>query len=384
MSLGGLCLGTAALVIALSVFNGMEDLFKSLYSSFSSELQVKAIKGKTFTADAALLKKIKSIEGVENAFGVVEDNALLVYRDAQMVVKVRGLDEVLLEKNGLKKKIFQGSLKLKRDSNYFAVVGAGVQYTLSMPLNDNFNPLQVIYPKNKKRINFNSTDALNQQSIEPAGVFQIEQKYDMNYIFVPKEFASSLFGLDEDRVSFLEIKTFPTYDSGLIQSKLKKILSNDYSVLNRDEQNADILKAIKIEKFFVYLTLSFILGIASFNIFFSLTMLAIDKKKDISILFSLGADEKTVKKIFFMEGVIISVIGAGGGLLLGILICYLQQLTGFVSMGMQTAVVNSYPVSIHLSDLMFTSLTIIIITVCASYFPAAKAAKVDSLSFIKN
>ncbi len=380
MSLGGLCIGTAALVIALSVFNGMEDLFKNLYSSFSSELQVKPVKGKTFEAGQDFLIKLKKIEGVDNVYGILEDNALLVYRDAQMVVKVRGVNEKLLIENGLKKKILQGSLKLRQAGINYAIIGAGVQYTLSMPLNDNFNPLQIIYPRNKKRINLNSTDALNQESIQPSGVFQIEQKYDMNYIFVPLEFARDLFGSSENKRSFIEIKTKPGYKIETIQNELKKLLGPSFTVLNRDEQNADILRAIKIEKFFVFITLSFIVAIASFNIFFSLTMLAIDKRKDIAVLYSLGAEEDTIKKIFLFEGAIIAFVGAGTGLLLGIGICLLQQYTGFVSMGMQTAVVNSYPVSIHYSDLFFTTMVIIFITIGASYFPAAKSSMILGLS----
>jgi len=380
MSLGGLCIGTAALVIALSVFNGMEDLFKNLYSSFSSELQVKPVKGKTFEADEDFLIKLKKIEGVDNVYGILEDNALLVYRDAQMVVKVRGVNEKLLIQNGLKKKILQGKLKLRQGGINYAIVGAGVQYTLSMPLNDSFNPLQIIYPRNKKRINLNSTDALNQESIQPSGVFQIEQKYDMNYIFVPLEFARDLFGTSENKRSFIEIKTKPGYKIESIQNNLKKILGPSFTVLNRDEQNADILRAIKIEKFFVFITLSFIVAIASFNIFFSLTMLAIDKRKDIAVLYSLGANENIIRKIFLFEGAIIAFVGAGLGLLLGIGICLFQKYTGLITMGMQTAVENSYPVSIHYMDLFFTALVIIFITIGASYFPAAKSSMVIGLS----
>jgi len=380
MSLGGLCIGTAALVIALSVFNGMEDLFKNLYSSFSSELQVKPVKGKTFEADEDFLIKLKKIEGVDNVYGILEDNALLVYRDAQMVVKVRGVNEKLLIQNGLKKKILQGKLKLRQGGINYAIVGAGVQYTLSMPLNDSFNPLQIIYPRNKKRINLNSTDALNQESIQPSGVFQIEQKYDMNYIFVPIEFARDLFGSSENKRSFIEIKTKPGYKIESIQNNLKKILGPSFTVLNRDEQNADILRAIKIEKFFVFITLSFIVAIASFNIFFSLTMLAIDKRKDIAVLYSLGANENIIRKIFLFEGAIIAFVGAGLGLLLGIGICLFQKYTGLITMGMQTAVENSYPVSIHYMDLFFTALVIIFITIGASYFPAAKSSMVIGLS----
>jgi lipoprotein-releasing system permease protein len=374
ISMLGICVGTASLVIVLSVFNGMEDLFRSLYSTFSSEVQVKATQGKTFRVNRELLGKIKNVPGVNFVAEVLEDNAVLLYRDAQMVVKVRGTTESLLKANGLEQKMIEGKLILQEDSLEYALLGAGVQYRLSIPLNDNFRPMELIYPKNRRKINLTSPDALNRLLIRPSGIFAIEQTYDNDYIFVSLPFAKDLFEAGDKR-TFLEIKTLPNADIGKIQNDLKTVLGEKFAVLNRDEQNSGILRAIRFEKFFVYLTLSFIIAISSFNIFFSLTMLAIEKRKDISVLFAMGASEGFVKRIFFSEGALVAFAGASTGLVLGLSICIAQQLTGFVSMGMETAVVNAYPVRIHWQDLVAVVVTLVSITLLASFFPAQRAAK---------
>ncbi|MBC8112658.1 MAG: ABC transporter permease [Verrucomicrobia bacterium] len=376
ISMLGVCVGTAALIIVLSVFNGMEDLFRSLYSSFSSELQIKPRQGKTFEADEDFLNRVKRISGVATVAEVLEDNVVLVYRNAQAVVKMRGTNENILRQNGLDKKIQGGKFALEENGKSLALLGIGVQYRLSVPLNDDFHPLEVIFPKNKKRLNFNSPEALNRLAIRPVGVFAIEQTYDSDYIFVPFAFAEEVFET-ENKVSFLEVNITPEANLEKVQSELKEKLGENFIIQNRDEQHADILRAIKIEKLFVSLTLSFIIAIASFNIFFSLTMLAIEKQKDIAVMFALGASEEDVQRIFLSEGAIIASVGAVLGLFLGVGLCVLQQLTGMVKLGMETAVMNAYPIKMQFSDFVFTMLIIVTITLLASYFPARKAVAVN-------
>jgi lipoprotein-releasing system permease protein len=378
ISMLGVCVGTAALVVVLSVFNGMEDLFRSLYSTFSSEIQVRPAKGKTFVIGSDTKQKIQQIPGVVYAGEVIEDNAVLVYNDAQMVIRLRGTTEALLKYNGLESKMVEGRLSLGTDSAAFALLGAGVQYTLSIPLNDDFHAMEIIYPKKRKRLNLSSPQSLNRFLIRPSGIFAIEQTYDNDYVFVPLSFARQLFET-EDRISYLEIKTQPEAMFS-VQKAMQKLLGKDLEVKNRDQQNASILRAISIEKLIVQLTLSLIVAISSFNIFFSLTILAIEKQKDVAVLFALGAQEGTVSNIFLFEGGIIAFSGAFIGFLLGIGICLLQQMTGFVSMGMETAVVNAYPVKMQVTDLVLTCLTIVFITLLSSFFPARKVAKANHLA----
>ncbi len=375
ISMIGVAVGTMALVIVLSVFNGLEDLFRSLHSTFNSEIQIKPARGKTFVVDGALRQKIEGIRGVDQVFEIVEDNALLSYRKAQHLVKMRGVPEAFLHQNGMDSMMVAGKLRLRNGDTEYAIVGSGVQYMLSVSLMDDVNPLQVMYPNNTGRtININSPNALRRASLRAGGVFAIEQRYDNNYIFVPLEFARDLLQLGNRR-TYLEVSLTEDASVGRVQKNLQQELGDTFLVQNRDEQHASLLRAIRLEKLFVYITFSFILAIASFNIFFSLTMLAIDKQKDVAILSAMGASAGFIRKIFLAEGAIIAFAGTAAGIVLGVLICWLQQEYGFVRMGMQTSIVEAYPVKMRFSDFALTGLTIVLITFGASYFPAMKAAR---------
>jgi lipoprotein-releasing system permease protein len=377
ISMIGVGVGTMALVIVLSVFNGLEDLFRSLYGTFNSEIQIKATQGKFFEVNPALLAKIQSIEGVKSVAEVIEDYVWLTYKDAQTGVKMRGVSDNFLHQNGLDSVIIAGKLLLHDKNTDYTVMGAGVQNVLSVPLTDNFESIQVWYPNNtKKTIDLNSPNAYLRKPIRPSAVFAIEQQYDNNYIFVPLSFARDLLQTGNKRTS-LEIKTKTSRESDIraVQKSLQNTLGSQFVVQNRDEQHANLLRAIQIEKLFVYVTFSFILAIASFNIFFSLTMLAIDKKKDVSVLYAMGASSGFIKRLFMTEGGIIAFTGAFSGIVLGFIICWLQQTFSIVSMGMQTSVVDAYPVKMHAEDFALTALTIMFIVFFASYFPARQAAK---------
>ncbi len=372
----GVGVGTMALVIVLSVFNGLEDLFRQLHNTFNSEIQVKAALGKTFEVNSQLLARIKAVEGVAFVSEVLEDNAILSYRDAEMIVRMRGVTDQFLRLNGLDSMIVSGSLRLHQKNIEYAIIGSGVQYALSISLMDEMHPIQVLYPNNtKKTIDLsNPQNAIFQRSIRAGGVFAIEQRYDNNYIFVPLAFATELLQAGKRRTS-LEINLH--YDASLdqTQQELQHVLGPKFLVQNRDEQHASLLKAIRIEKLFVYITFSFILAIASFNIFFSLTMLAIDKKKDVATLNAMGASPRFIRQLFITEGAIIAFTGTAVGLALGVLLCWLQQTFGLLKMGMETSIVDAYPVQMRFSDFALTGLTIVFITFFASYFPAMKAAK---------
>ncbi|MDO1444805.1 FtsX-like permease family protein [Rhodocytophaga aerolata] len=375
ISMIGVCVGTMALVIVLSVFNGLEDLFRSLYGTFNSQIQVKAAEGKFFELTPELLSSINSVEGVESVAEVIEDNVVLTYREAQSIVKMRGVSNNFLKQNGLDSVIVAGKLVLQEDGVDYAIMGSGVQFMLSVSLKDDLYPLQIWYPNNtKKTIDLNSPNAIFRKPIRPGAVFAIEQQYDNNYIFVPLSFARDLVQAGNNRTS-LEIKTASGIDIRKVQNALKTKLGNQYTVQNRDEQHANLLRAIQFEKLFVYITFSFILAIASFNIFFSLTMLALDKQKDVAVLSAMGASAGFIKRLFITEGAIIAFTGAATGIVLGFVICWLQQTFGFVSMGMQTSVVDAYPVQMRIEDFARVGLTIIVIVFVASYFPAVKASK---------
>jgi lipoprotein-releasing system permease protein len=382
ISMVGVAIGTMSLVIVLSVFNGLEDLFRSLHSTFNSEILIKPAHGKSFAVNEALLDRISGTRGIDQVFEIIEDNAVLSYRKAQMAVKMRGVPEGFLHKNGMDSMIVAGKHRLKAGETDYAIVGSGVQYMLSISLMDDMNPLQVLYPNNtRKTIDItNAANALRRANIRAGGVFAIEQRYDNNYIFVPLEFARDLLQMGNRR-TYLEVSLMGDASVGRVQNALQQELGDAFLVQNRDEQHASLLRAIRMEKLFVYITFSFILALASFNIFFSLTMLAIDKKKDVAILAAMGASKAFIRKVFLTEGAIIAFAGTAAGIALGVLICWLQQEYGFVRMGMQTSIVEAYPVKMRFSDFALTGLTIILITFGASYFPAMKASReVDATS----
>jgi lipoprotein-releasing system permease protein len=368
--------GTMALVVVLSVFNGLEDLIRSLHNYFDPELKIVPSSGKSFEVSDEMLESIRNTEGVAILTQVVEDNAYVQYRNAKMVVNLKGVEENFIEHRRLDKRMVQGELKLKENGVDYAIMGRGVQYALNVMNMAEMHSLQIYYPRKGRVSTTNITSSLNRMNIMPAGVFAIEKQYDMSYIFVPLDFAIDLLDYENRRTS-LEVKIQDGFSISSTQRRLKTLLGEQFEVLNSDEQHSSLLKAIKIEKLFVYLTFSFILLVASFNIFFSLTMLAIDKKKDIAILYAMGANNKLIKSIFLSEGAIISFSGAFLGLSIGLIICIIQQQFGIVSMGMATSVLESYPIKMQAGDFLYTGLTIILITLAASYRPAHIATRVD-------
>ena len=369
----GVAVGTMALIIVLSVFNGIEDLIRSLYGSFDPDLKISAVEGKSFEVTPEFLKGIQGIKGVDLVSETVEDNALLRYEDRQMIVKLKGVSDNYFKQNRIDSSLTEGSTRLKRNGFQYALLGRGVQGQLSVRIDNAFVGLQILYPKANKKITLNPENAFTEKSILPGGVFAIERQYDDNYVFVPLEFARDLFNYGTKRSS-LEIKVTEGENPNKIKRRLQELLGDKFLVQNSDEQHVGLLKAVKIEKLFVFITFAFILLIASLNIFFSLSMLVIDKKKDIAILASMGASSAVIRNIFLLEGAIVAFSGAFIGLFLGMVICWAQQTFNLISMGMTTAVVDSYPVKMQPLDFILTGVAIIIITLVVSIRPARRAS----------
>ena len=378
ISMIGVAVGTAALIIVLSVFNGLEDLVRTLYGKSDPNLVISARKGKAFPVDTVLLTRLRAAPGVGLLTEVIEDNALLQYHDRQMVVKMRGLSDNYFGQSGIDSSLREKDHRLRRDGLDFAIVGAGVQHELSITLNNRLAPLKMLYPRHagRKTLSMNPDQAFNEQELFAGDVFLIEQHMDDSYIFVPLDFAQRLLGYG-DRRTALYVKVSESFRIEDVKNELRKILGPDFTVLDSDEQHVSLLKAIKVEKLFVFITFAFILLIASLNIFFSLSMLVIDKKKDIAVLQAMGASQQAIRRTFLLVGAIVAFVGAAFGLVFGVSICFLQQQFGLVSMGMATSVVDSYPVKMQLSDIVFTCVAIIIITLAVSIRPAMNASTLE-------
>lgn len=369
---------TAALIIVMSVFNGLEGLLRSLYSSFDPEIKIELIEGKSFQLTDSLRQRVQNVEGVDIVTEVIEDYAYVRYRDSDMVVTIKGVSENFLDQNRIDTAIVSGELKLRENDINYAIIGRGVQYTLSiMPGNDIY-PLQVHYIKDVKSGSIDVGKLYSRKNILPGSVFAIEKNYDENYIFVPLEFAQDLLDYGNKRTS-LEIKVSPNHDPNKVKAGLEDVLGSNFAVKNNEEQHADLYKLLKLEKLVVFIAFSFILAVGSINIFFALSMLAIDKKKDISMLYAMGAGNTLIKKIFMSEGAIISLGGTIIGLLLGGFICWLQQNYGLVSMGMETSVLDNYPVKMEMTDFVYTAICVVVITLIISYRPAIIATRYNSI-----
>ncbi len=379
ISMIGVAVGTAALIIVLSVFNGLEDLVRTLYGKSDPNLVISAARGKAFDVDRTFLMKLEKTPGVALLTQVIEDNALLRYHDRQMVVKMRGLSDNYFGQSQIDANIREGDHRLHRDSLDIALVGAGVQHELSITLNNRLAPLHLLYPRNtagRKTLSMNPEEALNQESLIAGGVFLIEQRIDDSYIFVPISFAQRLLGYTTHRTA-LYVKVGQSFEIEQVKKELRKMLGPNFKVQDSDEQHVSLFKAIKVEKLFVFITFTLILLIASLNIFFSLSMLVIDKKKDISVLLAMGASQQAVRRTFLFVGAIVALVGAAVGLVAGVSLCWLQQRFGLVSMGMATSVVESYPVKMQVSDIAFTCVAIVLITLAVSIRPALNAGNLD-------
>ena len=372
--MAGVAVGTMALVVVLSVFNGLEGFIRSLYSSFDPDIKVLPLQGKSFLMDSMSLISIRNIEGIEFVSEVIEDNAYVKFRDAEMVVKLKGVDHNFLKNTRLNSSIVEGSLVLENDKLPFAVIGRGIQYTLNITDLGDFYPLQFYYPKRRRGSSINPAQLTNRRNINIGGVFAIEKQFDMNYILVPIRFASQLMDYGMKRTA-LEINIREDADQYKIISEIRKIMGASYNVLNSDEQHSSLITAIKIEKLFVFITFSFIIAVAAINIFFALTMLAIEKKKDIAVLYAMGSGKALVRSIFLHEGAIISFSGAIIGMVLGIVLCFIQQQFGIISMGVDTSVIDAYPVEMKLNDFLLSSASIVLITLVFSSRPAFIASR---------
>jgi lipoprotein-releasing system permease protein len=365
---------TAALIMVLSVFNGLEDLLRSLNQSFDPQIKIEATHGKSFEMNDALLAKIKSIEGVEIVTEVIEDYAYARYREANQVITLKGVSDNFLDQHRIDDAIVDGELKLKKGEIPYAIVGRGVQYSLSIQVGDDFHPLQLYYINDIKPGMVDPSKIYSQGSIIVGSAFSIVQNFDENYIIVPLDFAREVMKYGNKRTA-LEIKVSDEAKAGIVKKNLEETLGDNFTVLTLEEQHKDLYRLLKIEKLFAFSGGVLLLGIASINIFFSLMMLVLDKKKDISLLTAMGTDRSVIRKIFLLEGALIAVGGTLVGLLVGAMLCVFQSRFGFVSMGMQNSVTEGYPVKMVLSDFFYITLAMIVITVVVSYRPAQVATR---------
>lgn len=372
ISVTGVLVGTAALVVVLSVFNGFEDLILRLYDSFDPDVKIEAVAGKNFSISSIPMEALRKDPDVSTAMPVIEENALARYGDRQYIVMLKGVDTSFRSMTGIDTMLLEGSAEIQRGDTDFAVIGAGVAYGLQLTLGDPGHQLEVFAPKRSSGSLLNPEEAFNRRYLAPAGIFAVQQEFDTRYVLVPYRFARDIFEYDS-LVTSVELSLHATADQSAALDRIRTIVGDNYSVKGRLEQHATIYRIMKSEKWAVYFILTFILLIATFNIIGTLSMLVIEKKKDIAVLHSMGADLPMLRRIFLAEGVFINLIGCGAGMLIGLLVCLGQQHFGWIELsGTGSFVIDAYPVKLKTWDFILVFATVTAIGLAAAWYPARK------------
>ena len=375
----GVSVATMALVVTLSVFNGFHDLVASLFTNIDPQIKVTPVKGKSAPADDLILTKIRQLPQVEVATETVQDIALATYNGRQAMVVVKGVQDNFDSLTHIKDILMgNGTYELHAADLNYGILGIRLAETLQTGYSYK-NPLKLYAPKREGQLNMaNPEDGFVEDELYSPGVlFMVKQaKYDKNHIITSIAFARNLFG-QQGMISSLEMRLKPGSDFDAVKSKMQKIAGDKYHVCDRFEQQEDTFKIMKIEKLMAYIFLTFILMVACFNIIGSISMLIIDKKNDVVTLRNLGASDKQIVRVFLFEGRMISSIGAVVGILIGLLLCWLQQEYGLVGLGRSSGsfVVDSYPVSVHPEDIVLVFITVIAVGWIAVWYPVRYFAK---------
>lgn len=373
ISVVGVAVATMALVVTLSVFNGFHDLVASFFTQMDPQLKITPVKGKTASADDPILTKIRHLPEVEVATECLEEQALAVYGDRQQMVIVKGVEDNFNQLTHIQEILEgDGDFELHAADLSYGIPGLGVAYQLGLGYTYE-HPLRIYAPRREGQLNMaNPTEGFVVDDLySPGVVFCMKQgKYDKNYILTSIAFTRHLFDLD-GRLSSLEIRLKPGSDFERVKSQMEEIAAGKFYVQDRYEQQDDTFRIMKVEKLIAYVFLTFILMIACFNIIGSLSMLIIDKKEDVVTLRNLGATDHQITRIFLFEGRMISAIGAILGVLIGLLLCWLQQQYGIVRLGSSEGsfVVDAYPVSVHPWDIVLIIITVIAVGFLSVWYP---------------
>jgi lipoprotein-releasing system permease protein len=373
ISVCGVALATLALVCTLSVFNGFQDMVAGFFTAFDPELKITIREGKVFEPQGAAFQEVRSLPEIGVWTETLEENAMVQYKDRQAMAIIKGVEDNFEELTSIDSLLYGAGEFILHDSivdygvlgvELISELGTGLQFV---------DPLQVYAPKRNVRVNMaNPSASFNRDYLfSPGVVFVVnQQKYDARYILTSLSFARNLFNYDTE-VSAVELKLKPGADVTAVQRKIARILGGEFVVLDRYEQQADVFRIMEIEKFISYLFLTFILAIACFNVIGSLSMLILDKREDVETLRNLGADDRLIARIFLFEGRLISLFGALSGIVLGLLLCYIQQRFGIISLGGGNGsfIVDAYPVSVHVTDVVLIFITVITVGFLSVWYP---------------
>lgn len=368
ISIIGIAVGTIAFITVLSVFNGFDGVVKDLFNTFYADFEIVPKQGKSFKITESDLEKLRSHKDVLNISQIIEENALIIYEDRQTIASVRGVDEDYHKVTGLDTMIWEGEWNLGTSSRSMACLGRGIARNLNVFFQ---------YPEFMKMVAVKRTEKhsrhpernLNFEKVIPSGSFATHAELESKYVIVPIDFARQLFDYP-DEISAIEVQAKPGVNLSRLHDSLQELVGNQLVVKNRIQQNDLLYRTMRSEKWAIFFILVFILLVSSFNVVGTLSMLIIEKKDDIQTLRYLGAPIKTIKQTFLIEGLIISFLGAISGLIVGSIICIIQQEFGIVKLeGAEAFVIDAYPVKILIADIVLVLASVLLIGFAASWYP---------------
>ena len=375
ISVFGISVGTAALILVLSVFNGFEDLLTGLFSSFNPDVKVLPREGKVFVLEPEELAKIKELKGVENLSSTLEEIAFFEYKGSQDFGVLKGVDSNFDEVTGIDSTVREGQYLLRDGERVMVVLGVVMRNNLSINVDDDFSMMSVYMGKRKKVSALG--DPFKKRFVSPAGTFVIQQEFDSRYVLTDLDFVRDLLEYDKE-ISSLEIKLTDGADSEAVIQSIKNVLGDKIEVKNRYQQDEAFLRLMNVEKWVAYAIVSLMLVLIVFNMIGALWMIVMDKKKDIAILRSMGAVDQTIRNVFLNEGLLLSLLGLLIGFVLAILLYVIQKYLGIVPIP-AGFVVDAYPISMRMVDFLVVGCTVLAIGWLASVPPAIKASRISPL-----
>lgn len=370
---------TGALVVVLSVFNGFEDLVKSLYSDFYSDISIVKSKSKWFEADAAFVNKLKSVAGVQLVNPVVEERAILIDGEDKSIVWLKGVMPAYNASSGVPRHIMRGAFETGTKERPALVVGAGVENALQIAAGESLYPVTTYLPNRLAGNISDVTEALHSANLYVTGSFSIQQEFDNQYAFTNIDFLRYMLDLKPMEVNRLEIVLGENADAQKAAKQLRSQLGAGFEVKTRYEQNQSLFVAMQVEKLIIFGVAFLILLIAAFNIMSTLTMMVLEKQDDIAVLFAMGLSGARVGQVFLKVGGILAFFGSAIGFSIGLGICAAQQQYHFVKLGGQSFIIDYYPVAVRAGDLLIVAVIISAITLLAGWLPARRAQKIANL-----
>ena len=380
VSVAGVTIGTMALVVVLSVFNGFESLVVSLFNTFDPQLKVYPATGKTFADSTFPWEQVAETKGLTAQTAVIEEKVLLRYGTNQYLATLKGVGKNYETWTGLNNMISEGSLMLEYKGRPLAIPGQGVAYYLGLDLDNFARDIEVYAPRRTTNIGLNPEQAFNRMDIHPAGIFSVQQDFDSKYMIVPLAFAEEALGYSGE-LSAVEMAIDSDKNLNRIQDWVQSVVGSNFIVKNRFQQQEMLYKIMRSEKWAIFMILGFILFIATFNVIGSLSMLILEKRKDIAILKSMGAGDKLVKRIFLVQGMMVSFGGALGGMVLGAAICFAQQKFGIVKINTEggSFLIDAYPVVMQTMDFVYVFLVVSLIGLVAAWLPVRNIGKMGTV-----